>query len=393
MPIPGSLRRADSADPRDAGRAAHLPRVRPLPQDDAARVRRAHPHGLDGPLRPANRPRVRAEPQEEARQSSNLRLLCRRSLPRARRTCCSSTATKRNGPAASSAGCCCSTAIGTCSVCRQVWTSARDHLTAVLHRPPIHMPIGRCAGFSQHAWIEFERWARYRDASAQQFPERVETFVSGSATLAAKIALLYSADMGDAAYDGWSISLEAMRRAILFCENLYLPSIKHLGDTLALGIWERDRQKILTIIESQGHGRRDINAVDPAAREGVARTVRRGRQHAQGRGHGGAGAAARRIPLYKRMPDWPPPGRDPLSPACRCRPRGRHERCDADLHHVRGDDGRTPHSRALEGEAPALVAERDARRDSTTSRGSTRSGAPRRRRCSRRTGWWSRRRD
>lgn len=134
-----------------------------------------------------------------------------------------------------------------------MWDAARDHLTAVLHQL-IHMPIGRCAGFSQHAWIEFERWARYRDASAQQFPERVQTFVSGSATLAAKIALLYSADMGDAAYDGWSISLEAMRRAILFCENLYLPSIKHLGDTLALGIWERDRQKILTIIESKGTG-------------------------------------------------------------------------------------------------------------------------------------------
>jgi hypothetical protein len=133
-----------------------------------------------------------------------------------------------------------------------VWDAARDHLTAVLHQL-IHMPMGRCAGFSQYAWIEFERWSRYRDSTAQQFPERVQTFVSGSGTLAAKVALLYSADMGEAAYDGWSISLEAMRRAILFCENLYLPSIKHLGDTLALGIWEKDRQKILTIIESKGN--------------------------------------------------------------------------------------------------------------------------------------------
>ena len=134
-----------------------------------------------------------------------------------------------------------------------VWDAARDHLTGVLHQM-IHMPMGRCAGFSQYAWIEHERWSRYRDSTASQFPDRVQTFVSGSGTLATKVALLYAADMGEACYDGWSISLEAMRRAILFCENLYLPSIKHLGDTLALGIWEKDRQKILNIIESKGAG-------------------------------------------------------------------------------------------------------------------------------------------
>lgn len=133
----------------------------------------------------------------------------------------------------------------------QQWDAARDYLTTVLHQI-IHMPIGQCAGFSQYAWIEHERWARYRDSTMNEFPERVQTFVSGIPTLAVKVALLYAADSGDACYDGWSISLDAIRRAIIFVENLYLPSIKHLGDTLALGIWERDRQKILNIIDKKG---------------------------------------------------------------------------------------------------------------------------------------------
>ena len=45
-----------------------------------------------------------------------------------------------------------------------------------------------------------------------------------------------------------------MRRAIMFVEQLYLPSIFHLGETLALGIWERDRQKVLRAIDSKPAG-------------------------------------------------------------------------------------------------------------------------------------------
>jgi hypothetical protein len=134
-----------------------------------------------------------------------------------------------------------------------VWDSARDYLTTMLHSF-IHAPIGRCAGFSPYAWQEFETWSRYRDASAKEFPDRVQTFVAGSGTLAAKVALLYAADMGEPCIDGWSISLEAIRRAILFVENLYLPSVKHLGEKLTLGVWERDRQKILNVIESKPTG-------------------------------------------------------------------------------------------------------------------------------------------
>lgn len=140
------------------------------------------------------------------------------------------------------------------------WDQARDYLVTMLHSF-VHGKAARCGGFYPYAWQEFERWSRYRDSTTNTVPDRVQTFMSGCSTLAAKVSLLYAADAGEPNMgDGWSVSLESMRRAILFVENLYLPSIKHIGEKLALGIWEKDRQKILSVIESkpQGVGQQDV---------------------------------------------------------------------------------------------------------------------------------------
>ena len=135
----------------------------------------------------------------------------------------------------------------------QVWTSARDYLVQQLHQF-VHAMIPDCAGFHPYAWQEFERWSRWRDSTARDFPDRVQSHVGGAPTLAAKIALLYAADAGEPTGHGWAISLESIRRAILFVENLYLPSVKHLGEKLALGFWEKDRAKVLNVIESRPAG-------------------------------------------------------------------------------------------------------------------------------------------
>jgi len=59
------------------------------------------------------------------------------------------------------------------------------------------------------------------------------------------------------------ISYESMHKAVLFVENLYLPSLFHLGERLAIGIWEVDRQRVLNVIDaipdrSKGITRRDL---------------------------------------------------------------------------------------------------------------------------------------
>ncbi len=142
-----------------------------------------------------------------------------------------------------------------------VWPAARDYLVGVLHNM-INYPFHPCGGFSPAAWQVFEQWSRTRDAQANSAPARMQTHISGATTLAGKIALLYSADMGEpAAGNGWLVSEEAIRRAILFVENLYIPSIFHLGERLTLGVWERDRQRVMDIIESTGQigiNRRDL---------------------------------------------------------------------------------------------------------------------------------------
>jgi hypothetical protein len=136
----------------------------------------------------------------------------------------------------------------------QVWDQAHDYLVTLLHQY-MFGNIHRCGGFSPPAWQEFGRWAQWRDAQAPSAPTRVQTFISGSATLAAKVALLYACDSAEPnAGDGWLVSHESMCRAIMFVEQLYLPSIVHLGEHLALGIWERDRQKVLNAIDSRPNG-------------------------------------------------------------------------------------------------------------------------------------------
>lgn len=120
---------------------------------------------------------------------------------------------------------------------------------------------GPCGGFSENAWQDFSAWSRWRDGKAEKFSDRVQGFVSGSITLAAKVALLYAADAGEPmAGAGWLVSQESMKRAIWFVEGLYLPSVLHLGERLAIGIYENDRQRVLDIIESQPKGitRRDL---------------------------------------------------------------------------------------------------------------------------------------
>lgn len=134
------------------------------------------------------------------------------------------------------------------------WPQAYDYLVAMLHQY-MYGNVHRCGGFSPPAWQEFERWSQWRDSQAKEAPSRVQTFIAGSGTLAAKISLLYACDAAEPnAGDGWLVSHESMRRAIMFVEQLYLPSIFHLGETLALGIWERDRQKVLRAIDSRPNG-------------------------------------------------------------------------------------------------------------------------------------------
>jgi hypothetical protein len=141
------------------------------------------------------------------------------------------------------------------------WDAARQYLIGVLYNM-INYPFHPCGGFSPQAWITFEQWSRTRDAQANSAPARMQTHISGATTLAAKVALLYAADMGEpAAGNGWLVSHEAMARAVLFVENLYLPSIFHLGERLTLGVWERDRQRVMDAIEGTGQigiTRRDL---------------------------------------------------------------------------------------------------------------------------------------
>lgn len=134
------------------------------------------------------------------------------------------------------------------------WPQAQDYLVAMLHQY-FHGNINRCAGFSPPAWQEFERWSQWRDSTSKDAPPRVASFISGSQTLAAKVSLLYACDAAEPnTGDGWLVSHESMRRAIMFVEQLYMPSIYHLGETLALGIWERDRQKVLRAIDARPNG-------------------------------------------------------------------------------------------------------------------------------------------
>lgn len=110
-----------------------------------------------------------------------------------------------------------------------------------------------CGGFDPTAWQLFAQWAQWRDSQTHTASSRVVTFISGATTLAAKIALLYAFDAGEAlAGQGWLISYESMRRAIMFVDNMYMPSIIHLGERLALGPWEKDRQRVLDVIEMAG---------------------------------------------------------------------------------------------------------------------------------------------
>lgn len=132
------------------------------------------------------------------------------------------------------------------------WPSARDYLVGLLHQH-IHYPFPPCGGFSPQAWQLFEQWSMWRDGQANDAPARMQTHIAGASTLAAKIALLFAADSVEmAAGNGWLISYESMRRAMIFVENLYVKSIMHIGERLALGIWERDRQRVLDGIEKSG---------------------------------------------------------------------------------------------------------------------------------------------
>jgi hypothetical protein len=132
------------------------------------------------------------------------------------------------------------------------WQSARDYLVGLLHQHH-HYPFPTCGGFSPAAWQQFESWSMWRDGKALEAPSRMQTHIAGASTLAAKVALLYAADAAEVtAGNGWLISLESMQRAIMFVERLYLPSVMHLGERLALGIWEKDRQRVLDAIDGTG---------------------------------------------------------------------------------------------------------------------------------------------
>lgn len=134
------------------------------------------------------------------------------------------------------------------------WQDARTHLASLLSqysnwRPPA------CGGFDPYAWQLFTQWSQWRDSQTSTAPSRVTTFISGASTFAAKVALLYAYDSGEPlAGQGWLISYESIRRAILFVDNLYIPSIIHLGERLALGPWEKDRQRVLDVLDTKPEG-------------------------------------------------------------------------------------------------------------------------------------------
>jgi len=134
----------------------------------------------------------------------------------------------------------------------QTWPDAHNYLVGLIYQLSQY-PFPRCGGFSPQAWDLHLTWAREKDGTTHTTPARLQTHIAGCSTLAAKVALLYAAESGEPASGaGWLVSYESMRRAILFVEQLYLPSIMHLGERLALGIWERDRQRVLDVIESRG---------------------------------------------------------------------------------------------------------------------------------------------
>jgi hypothetical protein len=134
------------------------------------------------------------------------------------------------------------------------WPEARQYLVGML-TSYMSVKIPPCGGFSPHAWAAFTEWAQWQDSRTHLFPHRVQTFIAGTTTLAAKIALLFAADAGEwNAGIGWLVSLESLRRAILLVDRLYLQSVTHIGERLALGIWERDRQKVIDVIEGRKIG-------------------------------------------------------------------------------------------------------------------------------------------
>ncbi len=136
----------------------------------------------------------------------------------------------------------------------QTWPAARDYLVNVVHRL-YQYPFPQCGGFSPDAFNLFHQWSQHQDSHTNRAPARVQTHIAGSSTLAAKVALLYAADAGECGTgNGWLVSYESMTRAIMFVETLYLPSLYHLGDRLTLGIWERDRQRVLDVIATREHG-------------------------------------------------------------------------------------------------------------------------------------------
>lgn len=133
----------------------------------------------------------------------------------------------------------------------QTWPAAHNHLAGLLYQLSQY-PFPTCGGFSPDAWNLHLNWSRSKDSETNNAPARMQTHIAGTATLAAKIALLYAAESGEpASGNGWLVSYESMGRAILFVEQLYLPSIMHLGNRLALGVWERDRQRVLDQIEKR----------------------------------------------------------------------------------------------------------------------------------------------
>lgn len=192
---------------------------------------------------------------------------------------------------------------------------------------------GPCGGFSANAWDAFREWAEWRDKTIDKFSTRVHGFVAGSTTLAAKVALLYAADAGEPlAGAGWLVSEESMKRAIWFVEGLYLPSVLHLGERLAIGIYENDRQRVLDIIESQPRGitRRDLlrkAKILSGYLDDITNSIRDEGTITQRTDHRGLVFTRVRDPHLVLVPQEPPP--QPLGPG-EGRPTGSGDPDDQD---------------------------------------------------------------
>jgi len=113
----------------------------------------------------------------------------------------------------------------------------------------LDLNAGMCRGFTTEANEILDHWQRQIvDHYASNSPEWTRGAVSRAPTLARKIALLYSADFGEALHaESFEIGLEALAPALHFAE-LHLKSIVEVTEKLTGSRYGRERKNILSVL-------------------------------------------------------------------------------------------------------------------------------------------------